>query len=312
VHPSLSFLTAVSFKSDIKIKNTRNKVLFERREDGEEEEEEEEEGMLVSFSNTTTGVKKTIIIATTTPGRRRGIFWTRRSARVAASFEDKYIYKNRDGKETERDGLAISPFAGGDKRRARRVFEIELPSRDIGIEFREAKGCRFTAMVSKVERTSRAFGKVKEGDVLTRVTATQIHEKVPETQPTTILDPTGWKYTTGWFECKDESFDDVIAAIRSTAVVSVGFVHKSILMEFLRFEDEKEEQKEGEEEKKAHHDRDNNDKTYRQTLAQRGKLEADRESKRVANVPKDEIEGGFAKDEDSEKLFKEDPPGWDD
>jgi hypothetical protein len=192
------------------------------------------------------------------------------------------------------------------------VFEIELPSRDIGIEFREAKGCRFTAMVSKVERTSRAFGKVKEGDVLTRVTATQIHEKVPETQPTTILDPTGWKYTTGWFECKDESFDDVIAAIRSTAVVSAGFVHKSILMEFLRFEDEKEEQKEGEEEKKAHHHRDNNDETYRQTLAQRGKLEADRESKRVANVPKDEIEGGFAKDEDSEKLFKEDPPGWDD
>ena len=276
--------------------------------------------MLVSSSNTSnTGVKKSIItIATTTTTnirtrRRRGIFWTRRSARVAAvSFEDKYIYKNRDGKETERDGLAISPFAGGDERRTRRVFEIELPSRDIGIEFREAKGCRFTAMVSKVERTSRAFGKVKEGDVLTRVTATQIHEKVPETQPTTILDPTGWKYTTGWFECKDESFDDVIAAIRSTAVVSAGFVHKSILMEFLRFEDEKEEQKEGEEEKKAHHHRDNNDETYHQTLAQRGKLEADRESKRVANVPKDEIEGGFAKDEDSEKLFKEDPPGWDD
>ena len=78
--------------------------------------------MLVSSSNTNnTGVKKSIItIATTTTNirtrRRRGIFWTRRSARVAAvSFEDKYIYKNRDGKETERDGLAISPFAGGDE-----------------------------------------------------------------------------------------------------------------------------------------------------------------------------------------------------
>ena len=78
---------------------------------------------------------------------------------AAVSFEDKYIYKNRDGKETERDGLAISPFAGGDERRTRRVFEIELPSRDIGIEFREAKGCRFTAMVSKVERTSRRSAK---------------------------------------------------------------------------------------------------------------------------------------------------------
>ena len=130
-----------------------------------------EEGMLVSSSNTNnTGVKKSIItIATTTTTnirtrRRRGTFWTRRSARVAAvSFEDKYIYKNRDGKETERDGLAISPFAGGDERRTRRVFEIELPSRDIGIEFRD--GERMSIHRDGGEN-AEGVREVKERDVL--------------------------------------------------------------------------------------------------------------------------------------------------
>ena len=235
--------------------------------------------------------------------------------------------------------MSITPFPGSRGGGfSNKIFEIELPARDIGIEFREVKGAPFAAMVSKVARTSRAFGKVKEGDVLTRVTATQIHEKVPETQAMTIFDP--WKYKSGWFECKDESFDDVLAAIRSTAVVSAGYVHKLVTFEFLRTvesnddddeEEEEEEEEEGAAASKAEgearmgkvttsraadatttattHEKEK--ETYLETLSQRGKLEADREAKR-ADFPREKIEGGYAEDEDSEKLFREDPRPWDD
>jgi len=231
--------------------------------------------------------------------------------------------------------MSITPFPGSRGGGfLHEIFEIELPARDIGIEFREVKGAPFAAMVSKVSRTSRAFGKVKEGDVLTRVTATQIHEKVPETQATTIFDP--WKYKSGWFECKDESFDDVLAAIRSTAVVSAGYVHKLVTFEFLRtVEDDADGEKSAAPAKaegaarmgKATTSRaaadattaaatgkeakDADKETYLQTLSQRGKLEADREAKR-ADFPREKIEGGYAEDEDSAKLFQEDPRPWDD
>ena len=244
---------------------------------------------------------------------------------------EKSAYTNREGKETEKERMSLPPFEtakSGPKTTQCLLFEIELPSRDIGIEFKEVKGARFACMVSKVERTSRAFGKVKEGDLLTRVTATQIHEKVPETQATTILDP--WKWNSGWFECKDESFDDVLAAIRSTAVVSAGYVHKLVRFEFLRTEEdvtEKEEEeeeeratelasddqrvKEKEEESKEKEKDEEKESSYREALSHRGKLEADREAKHI-EFPKEEIEGGFAKDEDSKKLFKEETSAWDD
>ena len=269
---------------------------------------------------------------------RRDVLRTSRSpCSFSSSSSRENRYENREGKETEREHMSITPFPGSRGGGfSNKIFEIELPARDIGIEFREVKGAPFAAMVSKVARTSRAFGKVEEGDVLTRVTATQIHEKVPETQATTIFDP--WKYKSGWFECKDESFDDVLAAIRSTAVVSAGYVHKLVTFEFLRTvesndddDDEEEEEEEGAAASKAEgearmgkvttsraadatttattHEKEK--KTYLETLSQRGKLEADREAKR-ADFPREKIEGGYAEDEDSEKLFREDPRPWDD
>ena len=69
--------------------------------------------------------------------------------------------------------------------------------------------------------------------------------------------------------------------------------------------------KEKEEESKEKEKDEEKESSYREALSHRGKLEADREAKRV-EFPKEEIEGGFAKDEDSKKLFKEETSAWDD
>ena len=69
--------------------------------------------------------------------------------------------------------------------------------------------------------------------------------------------------------------------------------------------------KEKEEESKEKEKDEEKESSYREALSHRGKLEADREAKHI-EFPKEEIEGGFAKDEDSKKLFKEETSAWDD
>ena len=225
--------------------------------------------------------------------------------RVFASVKQ---FKSGGGRDKENEQrLGITPFEDSRIRMPKRLYEVTSPASDIGIEFKEIPGARYKCMVSKVPEKLK--GVVREGDLLTRVTATRIHEQVRTNQATTIFDDWGW--TSEWFDCRDESFDDVLAAINSTAVVSAGFRHKTVTFEFKTDDDDNDENDDNNEEKEEEEgeEEEKKDGLYLRDISLRGKLQVDREIN-LFEPPLPGVKGRRLDNDNA--LFFDDPPAWDD